>query len=209
MWVPCTNMKRPTSCSQAVYDIKIADSTGKYTTTWKIIHKLSWQRQDKTCVEVNKTNGTPPTSETDLLAERREYFSSLLNNTNSQSPSVLSPPTAQDLRFLTNPATREKMLSAIRKLKTIKAVGLDRAITTEAFQNGSDSVVDTVHGFSAEVYTSLTPPIQWTTSFIIPLPEKGDLSQISNYRGISLLSISAKVYNKILFTRIRDHVDPI
>ena len=30
-----------------------------------------------------------------------------------------------------------------------------------------------------------------------------------NYRGISLLSIAAKVYNKILLNRIRDEVDPI
>ena len=32
---------------------------------------------------------------------------------------------------------------------------------------------------------------------------------MTNYRGISLLSIAAKVYNKILLNRIRDHVDPI
>ena len=32
---------------------------------------------------------------------------------------------------------------------------------------------------------------------------------MTNYRGISLLSITAKVYNKILLNRIRDHVDPI
>ena len=32
---------------------------------------------------------------------------------------------------------------------------------------------------------------------------------MTNYRGISLLSITAKIYNKILFNRIRDHVGPI
>ena len=32
---------------------------------------------------------------------------------------------------------------------------------------------------------------------------------MTNYRGISFLSISAKVYNEIQFNRIRDHVDPI
>ena len=35
------------------------------------------------------------------------------------------------------------------------------------------------------------------------------LSLMTNYRGISLLSIAAKVYNKILLNRIRDEVDPI
>ena len=43
----------------------------------------------KISVKVNKRVGTPPTSETNLLAGWREYFSSLLNNSNSQSPSAL------------------------------------------------------------------------------------------------------------------------
>ena len=46
-------------------------------------------------------------------------------------------------------------------------------------------------------------------AIIVPLPKKGDLSLMTNYRGISLLSIAAKVYNKILLNRIRDEVDPI
>ena len=68
---------------------------------------------------------------------------------------------------------------------------------------------DVIHCFCAEVYSNLTPPDQWITSVIVPLPRKGDLSLMTNYRGISLLSIAAKVYNKILLNRIRDEVDPI
>ena len=59
------------------------------------------------------------------------------------------------------------------------------------------------------MYSNLTPPDQWITSVIVPLPKKGDLSLMTNYRGISLLSIAAKVYNKILLNRIRDEVDLI
>ena len=83
-------------------DLKIADSRGEYTSTWKIIHEL-YGKGKKTSVKVNKRDGTPPTSETDVLAEWRDYFSSLLNNrnSNSQSPSALPPPAAQDLRILT------------------------------------------------------------------------------------------------------------
>ena len=66
-----------------------------------------------------------------------------------------------------------------------------------------------IHCFCAEVYSNLTPPDQWITSVIVPLPKKGDLSLMTNYRGISLLSIAAKVYNKTLLNRIRDEVDPI
>ena len=70
-------------------------------------------------------------------------------------------------------------------------------------------MANVIHCFCAEVYSNLTPPDQWITSVIVPLPKKGDLSLMTNYRGISLLSIAAKVYNKILLNRIRDEVDPI
>ena len=52
-------------------------------------------------------------------------------------------------------------------------------------------------------------PEQWITNVIVPLPKKGDLSLMTNYRGISLMSIAAKVYNKILSMRIRDHIDHV
>ena len=58
-------------------------------------------------------------------------------------------------------------------------------------------MVDVVHGFCAEVYSSLKPPNQWTTSVLVPLPKKGDLHFLTKYLGISLLSIAAKVYNRI------------
>ena len=70
-------------------------------------------------------------------------------------------------------------------------------------------MADVIHCFCADVYSNLTPPDQWITSIIVPLPKKGDLSLVTNYRLISLLSIAAKVHNKILLNRIRDEVDPI
>ena len=38
--------------------------------------------------------------------------------------------------------------------------------------------------------------------------QKGDLSSFSNYRGITLLSISRKVFYRILLNRMKDAIDP-
>ena len=94
-------------------------------------------------------------------------------------------------------------------MKTNKAAALDCAITAEALQGGGDHMLDVIHAFCSEVYSTLSPPRQWITNVIIPLQKKGDLSLMTNYRGISLMSIAAKVYNKILLNRIRPHVDPL
>ena len=188
-------------------ELKLADSIGDYSTTWKIIHDLSGKDR-KPKVKVKIRDGAPPKSDKDL-AECQEYFSSLLNNDNGQAPSDLPQPAAQDLPIHDPPPKLEETLEAIRQMKTNKAAGLDCGITAEALQGGGDAMADVIHCFCAEVYSSLTRPEQWITSVIVSLSKKGDLSLMTNYRGISLLSIGAKVYNKILLNRIRDEVDPI
>ena len=57
--------------------------------------------------------------------------------------------------------------------------------------------------------TSHISPSIWLRSQIIPIAKKGDLTLPTNYRGISLLPIAAKIYNKLLLNRIRAEVDPI
>ncbi len=81
-------------------------------------------------------------------------------------------------------------------MKTNKAAGLDWAVTAEALQAGGDSMLHIIHKFCVEVFTTLSPPHQWSTNVIVPLPKNGDPSLMTNYRGINLMSIAAKVYNK-------------
>ena len=40
------------------------------------------------------------------------------------------------------------------------------------------------------------------------MPKKGDLTLLTNYRGISMMSTGAKMYNKVLLNRIRPMVEP-
>ena len=156
-------------------NLKIADSKGEYTTTCKIILELSGKGK-KTSVKINKRYVTPPTSETDPLSEWRKYFSSLLNNNNSQSPSVLPSTAAQDLTILTNTPTRDETLSAIHQMKTNKAAGLDSAITPEAHQNSGDAML-TLSMASVQNYTPVSrhPTSGPSTNVTVPLPKKGDL----------------------------------
>ena len=42
---------------------------------------------------------------------------------------------------------------------------------------------------------------------MIPVPKSGDLSDTSNYRGISLAPIAAKTVNKMMLNRIQPKID--
>ena len=41
-------------------------------------------------------------------------------------------------------------------------------------------------------------PDEWGISGIVPVPKKGDLTQCTNYRGISLTQIASKIYNRLI-----------
>ena len=43
---------------------------------------------------------------------------------------------------------------------------------------------------------------------IVPVPSKGDLTWLTNYRVISMMLTSAKVYSKVLLNRRRPMVEP-
>ncbi|CAH8523239.1 unnamed protein product [Schistosoma haematobium] len=50
-------------------------------------------------------------------------------------------------------------------------------------------------------------PMDWKEGHLIKIPKKGDLSKCENYRGITLLSIPGKVFNRVLLNRMKDAVD--
>ena len=50
---------------------------------------------------------------------------------------------------------------------------------------------------------------RWTMGCILPFPKKSDLGLAKNYRGITLTSIAAKIYNALLRNRIEPKIDNI
>ena len=52
-------------------------------------------------------------------------------------------------------------------------------------------------------------PDLWNISNITPIPKSGNLTITDNYRRISLASIIAKTYSRMLLNRIRPILDPL
>ena len=50
-------------------------------------------------------------------------------------------------------------------------------------------------------------PPDWKEGFINKIPNKGDLGNCANYRGITLLSVPGKVLNRIILDRMQDVVN--
>ena len=87
----------------------------------------------------------------------------------------------------------------MKALRTGRAPGLNQ-VTAESL-NLPELREELLEVLNA-IYASGTVPDEWHLSALIPIPKKGDLSMRTNYRGIALMSIPAKLYNRILLSRI-------
>lgn len=99
------------------------------------------------------------------------------------------------------PITHDEVRKAIRSLKPGKATGIDD-ILAEFLKSAEQFVTPFLTRLFNKLYDSGHFPEVWTRSVIIPLLKKGDPNNPENYRGISLLSITSKVFTKILNTRL-------
>ncbi len=190
--------------------LKIASDKREYGTTWQIIHQIAGEDPNASPDKVRMLDGSLPSDPTALLNEWRSYFSTLLNNRNANADAATHPtPSADHKSIRTGKITYAEVLDAIKALKRNKSPGPDYSMTAEVLKDGGDFIVNELHKICQLVYDQHRAPKQWTSSMIVPLPKKGNLQLMTNYRGICLMSIAAKAYNRILLNRIRDPIDSV
>ena len=58
-----------------------------------------------------------------------------------------------------------------------------------------------------EIWENEQIPEAWKTGLIVKLPKKGDLGECNNWRGITLLPITSKIFSKIIHRRLAAALD--
>jgi hypothetical protein len=96
---------------------------------------------------------------------------------------------------------------AIRALKKNKSPGSD-GITSEMLQAGGEQLAHEIHKLCNKAWHEGTIPGEWGKSILVPIPKKGDLSECSNYRTISLINHTGKVLLIVLLNRLKQQLDP-
>jgi sorting nexin-29 len=94
------------------------------------------------------------------------------------------------------------------KLKRYKSPGFDQ-IPAELIQAGWETLHSEIHKLIKLIWNKEELPHQKKESIVVPIHKKGDKTDCSNYRGISLLSTSYKILSNILLSRLTPHADEI
>jgi hypothetical protein len=95
---------------------------------------------------------------------------------------------------------------AIGKLKRYKSPGVDQ-IPAALIQGGGEILCLEIHKLIKLIWNKELPH-QWKGSIVVHIHKKGDKTDSSNYRGISLLSTSYKILSNIL-ARLTPYADEI
>ena len=190
--------------------LELADRKHECSTTWKIINEMTEKPTIAAASKVRMTDVSIPKYSNERLCDWCNYFSTLLNNKNPYyDPAYLPTPSPDNPKIPVTYITREEVKNAINDFKKGKSPGPDYAMTAEVLQTGGAFIVDEINTICQLVFKERHAPTQWTSSMMIPLPKKGNLELKTNFRGICLTSIAAKVYNRVILNRIREPIDAI
>ena len=168
---------------------------------WNTISEISGKRSKTT---VRLKGG----SQSKRLANWTKHFKNLLGK-EPKLPEDISLPrerVSEELDISTSEFTLPELHAVLKHTKTSKAFGPDNIppILWKDPEFHSILLEYCNHAFISSVC-----PKVWPTSQINSFPKKGDLSLATNYRGISLFSIAAKIYNKLILNRLIPKVDPL
>jgi hypothetical protein len=97
---------------------------------------------------------------------------------------------------------------AIAKFKSYKSPGSNQ-IPAGLVHEGGEILHSKIHKLIKSIWNKTVLPAQWRESIIVPVHKKGDNTDCSNYRGISLLSTSCKMLSNILLSRLSPYIDEI
>lgn len=97
--------------------------------------------------------------------------------------------------------SRTELLAAIKQLRNGASSGPDLWLN-EFFKNGTESLMNYLHTLFNKLFLLGYFPESWSEGFIVPVFKKGDVNDVSNYRGITLLSTLGKLFTRILNNRL-------
>ena len=79
-------------------------------------------------------------------------------------------------------------------------------IPVELFQILKDDTVKMLHSICQQIWKTQPWPHDWKRSVFIPIPNKGNAKECSNYCTIALISHASKVMLKILQARLQQYM---
>ena len=101
------------------------------------------------------------------------------------------------------------MAAAIKEMKNGKTPGIDNVTIEELRAATKGEGLKIVHSLFQSTWETEEVSQEWKRSIIVPVHKKQDKLDYLNYRGISLLCHTGKIFSSIILQRIRTRTEQI
>lgn len=202
------------------YINKIEICKGNGREIWKVINELSGRKIKSTGLPINEIiqDVYPTSTPKDYLNIVNSYFATTGNRlVDNNFPNITNNIQSN---FGTN-TNNKSSLSSIFKLKTIgsyevknilnnlnnnSAPGVDGYTALFFKQIGDNVILPIVHIINCSI-TNSTVPDELKVARIVPIHKKGDKTDFTNYRPISIVGILAKILEKIIKNQLLEYLE--
>ena len=164
------------------------DSKGNQKLFFGVLKLLRKEKSGNTKQIKNKT-GDILREEKEIMDKWKEYFEELLNvKCERQTGDDEEAGIKEQKEEMRGEGMRiEEVIETVRMLKRGEAAEHDN-ITAEMLQNMGENGFEMLTELFNKIWEEERIPKDWEVGIVIPLFKKGDISNCSNYREITLLS---------------------
>ena len=114
-----------------------------------------------------------------------------------------------DANGLGQPITEAEVEAALKATKSYKASTQGDLLVNELLRFGGSALAEALVPLFNMAFCNAAVPASWRAGEIICLHKKGDKSDVSNYRGITLMCALGKLYARVLNNRLMEHLEPL
>ena len=196
----CYRTVEEETLKRKIYSAENAADRCKNKESWDLINDITG-RKKKSCglVEGGSAEGR--------LKSWKDHFTKLLG----QAPSVPDEDVCIPIMHPTQDISvaefsKGELEEARKMIKEGKAFGED-GVAPEILKRVD--IDDLILDFCNKALIDSEIPDQWKHLNIVPVPKKGNLSKVDNYRGIALTSIVSKTLNRMILNRIKPAMEKI
>ena len=102
--------------------------------------------------------------------------------------------------------SKEEVTAAIESMSRGKAGGED-GLTIDLIKDAGETVVGRLADLFTKCLETMSVPSAWKNALVVLIHKKGDIKDLKNYRPISLLAVTYKLFTKVITNRINRTLD--
>ena len=200
-----TNLQLQMESAKLAYERKLVLNLSSRNSQqlYSYLHELSSTNANPTSV-YPLNSSTPTTNDLQTAEAFNQYFHSVFSTSDYVLPSIDKLPTPPQ-QIHTLEVQPHDVCSVIDSLRINKSYGCDD-ISPDLIKLCAEPLLSVLTQLFSQCLVHSSIPNTWKIHKIIPIYKKGDRSQVTNYRPISLLCTTSIILEKIIYRKILDHI---